>query len=1838
MVQRYHMTRRGRLTGLMAMFILLLSGTSATAQYCIPNAVPGWGGYGGIRRVQMNNLDVTSPFCNANCYFNTGATGDILRQVPTQIRVEAQDGNTQNFQVSVWIDVNQDGQWQNPAERFAAGTITTNFALDPNGNWTFISNPFIGTITLPCTTLLGQTRMRVRMTLGFAGDGPGPCDPYIGGVQDFNVVVGGDVVATFPDDVTDAVGLLPRGIYDGQNNTQRPSVTMRVGAPNQSFNVTYRIQGPLPGTNIVYQGHQVGNPNATTFSVSGPTSGTFPQLFTFNVPAARFSLAGTNGALDARFAIGGEYQVIVTASSTAGCFSEWAKTFTIAVDRDISTRLIRSPRTNEPPSRFKYPNTVGIPVEAVFQNAGLFNVEEFRAIATITDPNGVVAYRDTVNVVQELTPRQRATVTFRNYTANPQNNPPGHLAGLHRLSICAELITPFPDENTFNDCLPRAIDPAFQFEVGYNEEAGVEAITVPSVNQTNLYAGRPLRPEAVFNNGGIQDLTNVPVRLVIRKLPAGNVVYTRDGIVPDIGAGQFNKAVFVFEAFTPTESGDYEFCFSTRLTDPVPGNNSLCQVFTFKPALNGIYTIGTTNQTSPRNFPTFDSALNELYRAGITGPVTFELTDANYTVTSNNINAAAIDLSSRILGASATNSITFKPSLQRSLTRGSINLRLRAGSGVGVLFGQNAAPANPNAIQNQLYFTSATNANSSGFITWDGGSQKSIRVTVERSVATPSPFLAAFYLNSGSTNINVRNILIEHSTFATRTYANTLPVVRYNGGSQEFRFDPNTVSTNVSFTAGIVNRDTVAVFNQGNLDTIVNVNNQFIQNEITGFGYGVVSMGLGVLIKAGVNEFRGYYNTGTRIENNIIHTVGRAGIFVGYEDGVSIVGNRIYNVGVGATGVAVADAAGIIAGGETRYNNVDLNIQRNEISGVRGNAWSRGIVVEQVRNDFQSVVQAGGLITYPNRPEHSMVTGNAVWGISRGTTTANMAGIHLWTRRAVTTDPILSLVQPFANTYFTRNDTIGNNTVVMSNDNIVGAGAVVGVGSQHGNGTVIMNNAIALLGASNAAATAHSAILYEGTLFRGSAFNTDYLSTNAPAALVSNRNAFHAPNAGIARFIEISETSELVAAGDQTEFQTIAQWRNWTKQDINSSVGDFVAEHEFQGIAPNQRLRVKVTPQAPIGSILNNRGERINSLTVDIDGNIRGEAGTGYDIGADEFNGRLYITDLEVVDILSPASYRRLSGTTSDAEYVMTKAPIDVQARTRNNGALAVTNARVRLRIFMETVNSNNTNAANPTFNLAPIVDRTLTADMASGALRDLTFSNLNWTPTVYFGLTGYTTPTRFASMAANVTPRYRIEVSVPSDENMGNNVQSKVVRFYIQKSQMNIIVSTRHSDVNILSGTPTGTQIAGRLNGDSLMKSMADLGWRNDPANNSYAYDVFERGAWEERAVNYNIYRSMFWAHDQSALTRTERDDIRNFIKSGSPQNKKNLAIGSQELPRRHIGLNVINDESFVRTVLRATNAAPGTPVPPPTNSYHNRRITGSAIARNSTETVVRTGFNGDADPVPALVRLYSDATTSGLANPAYFYRRGDRTTTDSIMGTAVAGLNVNTVYLGVDWRHYNRPEVRTGGERVLRGIIDFFETNGGTVVPVELASFDAQGRGNDVDVFWSTASEANSDRFEVERATVSETGTSEFALVTTVPAAGNTTERRDYRVADKDLAAGTYLYRLHMVDIDGSSARSQEVEVTVGDTRNLWISTITPNPVTTAATVEFGSAVTVAGDVKLYNMAGQEVVTMFVGEMIAGQPTTAEFNAANLPSGVYTIVVRAGEQLVSKTVNIVR
>ncbi|MBU3678626.1 MAG: hypothetical protein FGM32_03350 [Candidatus Kapabacteria bacterium] len=1812
----------------MILLVLLASGGELYAQYCRPTQpAQAWTGTTFISGVTIgSNYSRTSGVGAGGYEYLTSTGAPIPRGANVNVTIQM---GTAFFGVSysVWLDVNQDGLFA-PTERLVC-------ILNGGATATF-------TMNLPCDTRIGRTRMRI-MTASYYGGMPCPTDPCQ--LLDFNYpdcedhdvdILGSFSGTSFPNDTPDSSAILVKGnIYDGLSaNRPAPMIAVRASQAGQSTQLQYRIFGPLPSTDTVY---------SASWTFVAPSAG----IFNINPPTATGRLAGPGNALNTTNAIGGEYALLVRAPAAPGsaCPDEYSRAFTIAVQRDISTRQIRSPQNNDAPRRFKYPNTTQIPVEAVFQNSGLDTVKNFRARVMLYAPSGAIEYADTVNVVDPLASTVRLTQTFANFIPSPG----GHPVGIHRAVGCADLVDPFPDENSFNDCFPRPGSPNLNFEIGYNEEPAVSSVNVPVPNPTNLtqvlIQGRSFRPEGIFENNGIQDLSNVPVRLIITKLPQNTVVYNQTGIVPDIAAGQFNKAIFTFPTFTPVEGGDYRFCFRVEYPgDPVTTNNEICITRNVEANFNGTYTIGST-VTGPRNFPTIDSALNALYFRGVSGPVVFEFTDNTYTVTKVGVATPAIDLSSRIIGVSATNTITFRPSTERSISKGAVTINMETQSGLGVLFGQNTSPSNLYAIQRAQYFANAQNANSAGNITFDGGIQKALRFTM-RKTTTTSPFVSVFYLSSGSSNISIQNVLVENATGVTPTYATSLPQVQFNSGSNQYRFETNTRNNTVSFTAGIVNRDTINPDNLGNLDTLINTNNKFIGNEINGFGYGIVSIGIGSLIKSGINEFRPYYNAGTEIRDNLIFNVRRAGIFAAYEDGAQITGNRIYNVGA-VTGGTPTDASGILAGGELRYNNMNLFIARNEISGVSASAWVRGITVEQARNDYQSVAGGSGSarVLFPNKAERTYVTSNMVWGLTRTGAAANVAGIHLYTRRVTSSVPTTALLTPNTVEYFTAQDSVVNNTVVITADGLSGTGALVGVGLQNANAPVVMNNALAMLTDSNTAAITNSAIFYQGTIFRNGRVNTWYLPTTAPGALISNKNAFWTPNAGIGRVVEVSHVSELVSAGSQTEFATLAQWRNWTGQDINSPYGNFVADHAFVGTAPNQSLRVVVTPQVPIGSILNNNGERLSGTKLDVENNIRGEAGLGYDIGADEFNGRLYVSDLEVIDVLSPAAYRDAVGPTSDAEYIMTTAPVDVRARVRNNGALATTRSRVRVRVFIETPASNNAVMNPAQYSSFPLVDRVITTSLTSGQSKDIQFAIPSWSPQPYLGMTGYNVPAQFASMSANVTPRYRVEVSVDADEFNNNNVFAKDVRFFIRKSTLRLLLSVEGTNLDILSGTPTQNQIAARLNADSVQKAFGDLGYINDPSNGRFDFDVLDRYSWATRSVDYTMYQTIFWGQDLNPLTRSERDDIRNYIAAGQPGMKKNFAMSASTVPSQHNGASIVSDLNFVQTTLRCQLRAPGTPFSP---TYSGRNIDGRAIARGNGETVVRTGFAGDAEPTPALVSMYSDGTTSGVVNAAYTYRRADRSTpNDSIMGTATAGITANSVYLGVDWRHFARSTsatvLRTGIERVVRGILDFFETNGGGLVPVQLTSFDAKARGKNVDVFWSTASEEGLRQYEVERASVNNVKAGDitgdaFSVVRTVEANGSSTTPKDYSITDEKLVPGTYTYRLTTVDKDGARSTSENVNVTIdGEGSGLWINTIAPNPVVDGAVVSFGMETAGLVEVIVVNSAGQEVGTLLSETLTAGEHTV-RMSAAQLASGSYTLIVRSNGFSVSSSVTVTK
>jgi hypothetical protein len=135
------------------------------------------------------------------------------------------------------------------------------------------------------------------------------------------------------------------------------------------------------------------------------------------------------------------------------------------------------------------------------------------------------------------------------------------------------------------------------------------------------------------------------------------------------------------------------------------------------------------------------------------------------------------------------------------------------------------------------------------------------------------------------------------------------------------------------------------------------------------------------------------------------------------------------------------------------------------------------------------------------------------------------------------------------------------------------------------------------------------------------------------------------------------------------------------------------------------------------------------------------------------------------------------------------------------------------------------------------------------------------------------------------------------------------------------------------------------------------------------------------------------------------------------------------------------------------------------------------------------------------------------------------------------------------------------------------FVTTNALAPLPVELLDFTAHAENRTARLAWTTASEKNSARFEVERSPDGLT----FAKIGEVAAAGNSTAARTYAYRDAAAPAGQLYYRLRQVDLDGSMSYSPVRTVTLGGPNAL---TLAPNP-TQARTLASGLAPGAAVDV---------------------------------------------------------
>ncbi len=161
-------------------------------------------------------------------------------------------------------------------------------------------------------------------------------------------------------------------------------------------------------------------------------------------------------------------------------------------------------------------------------------------------------------------------------------------------------------------------------------------------------------------------------------------------------------------------------------------------------------------------------------------------------------------------------------------------------------------------------------------------------------------------------------------------------------------------------------------------------------------------------------------------------------------------------------------------------------------------------------------------------------------------------------------------------------------------------------------------------------------------------------------------------------------------------------------------------------------------------------------------------------------------------------------------------------------------------------------------------------------------------------------------------------------------------------------------------------------------------------------------------------------------------------------------------------------------------------------------------------------------------------------------------------------------------------------------------------TVLPVELIAFQAYPAGQVVDLQWTTASERNSDRFEVER---SVDGTV-FIAIGQVPAAGASVQAQHYVFTDVSPHVGINFYRLRMVDTDGDHAlspvRSASIAHTGMDVR------IVPNPGSGQVDVLFGM-LEAGSQFVMLDATGREVLHAGLRDV------RTTIDVSRLPSGLY-------------------
>ena len=179
----------------------------------------------------------------------------------------------------------------------------------------------------------------------------------------------------------------------------------------------------------------------------------------------------------------------------------------------------------------------------------------------------------------------------------------------------------------------------------------------------------------------------------------------------------------------------------------------------------------------------------------------------------------------------------------------------------------------------------------------------------------------------------------------------------------------------------------------------------------------------------------------------------------------------------------------------------------------------------------------------------------------------------------------------------------------------------------------------------------------------------------------------------------------------------------------------------------------------------------------------------------------------------------------------------------------------------------------------------------------------------------------------------------------------------------------------------------------------------------------------------------------------------------------------------------------------------------------------------------------------------------------------------------------------------------------------VKFSQCPEGGELPVSFLGVDARQKGSGVSIEWSTSQEINSNSFDVEK---SADGNSNWVLVASVNAAGNSSVVKNYNVFDATPLNGVNFYRVKQVDLDGNFKYSKTVRVNLNFSKTAV--SVLANPFYNTLTVDFSSAIEQSVSARLVDITGKQVA-IEKWAISTGNTRMNFSNIGNLQQGMYIL-----------------